>query len=83
MLDGIQNDNKYFWFLFHFQVKCTGNSACSGNPVKVVITDECAGCGSDAQYHFDLSGNAFGAMAISGQDENLRNAGKINIQHRR
>lgn len=51
--------------------------------MKVVITDECAGCGSDAQYHFDLSGSAFGAMAVSGQDENLRNAGKINIQHRR
>ncbi|CAJ1783372.1 unnamed protein product [Sphenostylis stenocarpa] len=66
-----------------YEVKCTGNPACSGSPVKVVITDECAGCGSDAQYHFDLSGSSFGAMAVSGQDENLRNAGKINIQHRR
>ncbi|KAK7339320.1 hypothetical protein VNO77_19979 [Canavalia gladiata] len=66
-----------------YEVKCTGNSACSGKPVRVVITDECVGCGSDAQYHFDLSGDAFGAMAVSGQDGNLRNAGKINIQHRR
>lgn len=63
-------------------MKCTGNSGCSGNPVRVVITDECAGC-SDAQFHFDLSGTAFGAMAVSGQDEKLRNAGKIAIQYRR
>jgi hypothetical protein len=51
--------------------------------VRVVITDECAGCGSDAQYHFDLSGSAFGSMAISGQDQQLRNAGKIDMEHRR
>ncbi|XP_004516288.1 putative expansin-B2 [Cicer arietinum] len=66
-----------------YEVKCTGNYACSGNPVNVVITDECGGCGSDAQYHFDMSGSAFGSMAISGQDEELRNAGKIVIEHRR
>ncbi|KAK2360272.1 expansin [Trifolium repens] len=66
-----------------YEVKCTGNSACSGNPVRVVITDECAGCGSDAQYHFDLSGSAFGSMAVSGQDQQLRNAGKIDMEHRR
>ncbi|KAG4983043.1 hypothetical protein JHK82_027887 [Glycine max] len=66
-----------------YEMKCTGNYACSGNSVRVVITDSCPGCGSDAQYHFDLSGTAFGAMAISGQDEKLRNAGKIDIQFRR
>ncbi|CAJ2669863.1 putative expansin-B2 [Trifolium pratense] len=66
-----------------YEVRCTGNSACSGNPVRVVITDECAGCGSDAQYHFDLSGSAFGSMAISGQDQQLRNAGIIHMEHRR
>ncbi|KEH16672.1 putative expansin/Lol pI [Medicago truncatula] len=66
-----------------YEVRCTGNSVCSGNPVKVVITDECAGCGSDAEYHFDLSGSAFGSMAVSGEDEELRNAGKIVIEHRR
>ncbi|CAK8541291.1 unnamed protein product [Lathyrus sativus] len=66
-----------------YEVRCTGNSACSGNPVRVVVTDECAGCGSDAEYHFDLSGTSFGSMAISGQDQELRNAGIIKMEHRR
>ncbi|XP_019434563.1 PREDICTED: putative expansin-B2 [Lupinus angustifolius] len=65
-----------------YEVKCTGNDGCSGNPVKIVITDECPGC-SATDFHFDLSGTAFGAMAVSGQDEKLRNAGRIQIQHRR
>nr|XP_027186907.1 expansin-B15-like [Cicer arietinum] len=67
-----------------YEVKCIGNPACSGNPVTVTITDECPGtCGSDSPYHFDLSGRAFGAMANSGQDGNLRKVGKIVVQHRR
>lgn len=68
------------------QVKCTKkmHRSCSGKGVRVVITDFCPGGPCVAQSaHFDLSGTAFGAMAIPGQEQKLRDAGVLQIRYAR
>ncbi|XP_059460160.1 expansin-B18-like [Corylus avellana] len=67
-----------------YKVKCTSNPACSGKSVRVVITDYCPGgvCASDSA-HFDLSGTAFGALAVSGEEGKLRDAGVLEVKYSR
>lgn len=64
------------------QIVCHQPPYCSGKPITVTISDECPGC-SDAPFHFDMSGFAFGAMANPGQDHNLRQLGKLMVQYQR
>ncbi|MCO5576494.1 hypothetical protein L7F22_030304 [Adiantum nelumboides] len=65
-----------------YQIKCVEESSlCSTNPVTVVITDECPGCGGT---HFDMSGFAFSSMS---RDPSLKqlllNVGMMNVLYRR
>ncbi|KAF9589502.1 hypothetical protein IFM89_025049 [Coptis chinensis] len=67
-----------------YKVKCLEKSICSRRAVTVIITDECPGgyC-SSGRTHFDLSGAAFGRMAVSGNSGQLRNRGEISVIFRR
>lgn len=66
-----------------YQVLCMNNKFCSGSPIRVTITDECPGTCNDDPVHFDFSGFAFGSMAMPGQDDQLRNLGRIDVAYRR
>ncbi|CAN1185517.1 Putative expansin-B14 [Linum perenne] len=55
-----------------YKVKCKSNPDCSKRPVNIVITDQCP----STNEHFDMSGHAFGAMALPGKEESLRCAGR-------
>ena len=67
-----------------YKVRCLDKSICSERAVTIIVTDECPGgyC-SNGNTHFDLSGSAFGHMAISGENGQLRNRGEIPIIYRR
>ncbi|CAA7390999.1 unnamed protein product [Spirodela intermedia] len=68
-----------------YKVKCVmDQSICSRRPVTIIITDECPGgyC-ANGNTHFDLSGAAFGRMAIAGFGSELRNRGMIPVLFRR
>ncbi|XP_073028473.1 expansin-B15-like [Primulina eburnea] len=65
-----------------YQVKCTTHRACSGNPVTVVVTDECPGCDPQS-IQFDLSGTSFGTMSNSGEAGQLRSVGIQDIKYKR
>ncbi|KAL6642714.1 hypothetical protein ACP70R_020895 [Stipagrostis hirtigluma subsp. patula] len=66
-----------------YQIRClsSSNPACSGMPETVIITD--MNYYPVSKYHFDLSGTAFGRMALPGLNDKLRHAGIIDIQFRR
>uniref|UniRef100_A0A8R7TQ29 Expansin-like EG45 domain-containing protein n=1 Tax=Triticum urartu TaxID=4572 RepID=A0A8R7TQ29_TRIUA len=66
-----------------YQIRClrSNHPACSGVPETVIITD--MNYYPVSPYHFDLSGTAFGAMAKDGRNDELRNAGIIDMQFRR
>ncbi|XP_078427435.1 expansin-B16-like [Wolffia australiana] len=68
-----------------YKVKCVmDQDVCSRRPVTVIVTDECPGgvC-ANGNTHFDLSGAAFGRMAVSGYGSELRNRGLIPVLYRR
>lgn len=56
---------------------------CSGEPVTVAIADLCPGCLSEQVHHFDMSGTAFGAMAIPGEGDRIRDVGVLTVQYMR
>nr|CAB3452757.1 unnamed protein product [Digitaria exilis] len=67
-----------------YEVKCTTNAACSGQPATIVITDQSPGGLFPGEYaHFDMSGTAMGAMARPGMADKLRAGGVLRILYRR
>ncbi|RZS17717.1 hypothetical protein BHM03_00049902 [Ensete ventricosum] len=67
-----------------YKVRCLDPAICSRRAVTVIITDECPGGYCAAGHtHFDLSGAAFGRMAVAGEAGQLRDRGEISVIFRR
>ncbi|RRT83475.1 hypothetical protein B296_00016145 [Ensete ventricosum] len=66
-----------------YKVRCLDPSICSRRAVTVIVTDECPGgyCAS-GRTHFDLSGAAFGRMAVVGEAGQIRDRGEISVVFR-
>ncbi|KAK1695786.1 hypothetical protein QYE76_012483 [Lolium multiflorum] len=64
-----------------YEVKCKKPEPCSDKPITVFITDK--NYEPIAPYHFDLSGHAFGLMALPGKDQALRSVGELELEFRR
>ncbi|RWV95652.1 hypothetical protein GW17_00041711 [Ensete ventricosum] len=63
-----------------YKVRCLDPAICSRRAVTVIITDECPGGYCAAGHtHFDLSGAAFGRMAVAGEAGQLRDRGEISV----
>ncbi|CAB4273291.1 unnamed protein product [Prunus armeniaca] len=65
-----------------YKVKCLDKSICSRRAVTIIVTDECPGC-TKGRTQFDLSGAAFGRMAVAGEGGMLRNRGELSVLYRR
>ncbi|XP_068646103.1 expansin-B16-like [Aristolochia californica] len=67
-----------------YKVKCLDSRICSRRAVTIIVTDECPGgyC-AFGRTHFDLSGAAFGRMAVAGEGSQLRNRGELSVVFRR
>uniref|UniRef100_A0ACD5Z2J6 Uncharacterized protein n=1 Tax=Avena sativa TaxID=4498 RepID=A0ACD5Z2J6_AVESA len=67
-----------------YKVRCLDRGICSRRAVTVIVTDECPGgyC-SSGRTHFDLSGAAFGRLAVAGHGGQLRDRGEISVVFRR
>ncbi|CAL5080018.1 unnamed protein product [Urochloa decumbens] len=67
-----------------YEVKCTSNAACSGQPVTIVITGRSPGDLYPGEVaHFDMSGTTMGAMARPGMADKLCAGGMLRVQYRR
>ncbi|URE06240.1 hypothetical protein MUK42_21146 [Musa troglodytarum] len=67
-----------------YKVRCLDPAICSRRAVTVIVTDECPGgyCAS-GRTHFDLSGAAFGRLAVAGEAGQIRDRGEISVVFRR